>query len=1078
MSRQSVSQGDFDKFSENAQKTYSTKSEIRAANYATKGDLAAYQVKGSYALKSDLRKYQSKGDYQPAGDYALKSTLGGYQPKGNYQPAGDYALNSTLGGYQPKGNYALKDDLSGYQPKGDYALNSTLAGYQPKGDYAIKSEIVAANYATKGDLGAYQPKGDFQLRGDYAVKSDLAAFQPKGEYLLKSEFKAADPGPAGPQGPAGKDGSQGPIGPAGPAGEANFSKGISTDGNVNVKGDIAFNGVNPWIIHTPDDDRKTMYIAPKKADGSDWDWSKQTIYNADGSVNFSGSISAAGGNVAGKLGTGTLRVENGISMGGQGEFSVDYPDVPGGRFVVDNQGNIKSRGDANIGGNVSVASGKAVNIRDQFHGMSFKDAYDGPAVYGYAGGALGTSQQDDKGGYKESLRWNRDGDVNVTGKFAAGKFSVNNDDNGLTIKANAEAGKGRMHITSEDELYVLNKKGVVIGKEWGGNGNLNVQGDTNIGGNVSVASGKAVNIRDQFHGMSFKDTYDGPAVYGYAGGALGTSQQDDKGGYKESLRWNRDGDVTVARNAFVGDNVIMSGKNSWILHTPDDGRKQLYVAPGADGGNWDWSKQTQFMADGNVNVSGNITAAGRNILGEIDELKNKSAVTGAVASDFDAFSNGDNATFSKGWKVGGDWYWDPSIRGPGRGGFAHTEKLDGLGEDWDDNDTSDRTADIAVPAGMKSGFLFHLPWVNCRHFDIYGLLANGKQVFIRRVNAFQNVKNESVDNFHDAAAVVPITRVDRFASIRIKGVRGRIHYMGTGWTKNNLNSYASGADSGFVSAQNIVGGFPKIVVGDNITPPNDWRGANFKRKDGSWTHFDWKDDGKNYIRGDTQMDGHIGMGADKQIKFDWDTDGAQIGLKNNGDNRKDLAIIWADDDDDRIRFIHRHHANGEKELMSMDRNSVYIAGDTYIAGRNIIGEIDGVKRGIDYNLIRTRNDSNRCLDIESASKDNGAKVQIWDCHKGANQQIMYNQGSKQLIFQHSGKCVDVEGGADKNGTQIQQWDCDKDNWNQKFTYDGAIQAYRWATNPNRCIDIDSNNRANGGRIQLHDCNSSDAQRFI
>jgi hypothetical protein len=91
---------------------------------------------------------------------------------------------------------------------------------------------------------------------------------------------------------------------------------------------------------------------------------------------------------------------------------------------------------------------------------------------------------------------------------------------------------------------------------------------------------------------------------------------------------------------------------------------------------------------------------------------------------------------------------------------------------------------------------------------------------------------------------------------------------------------------------------------------------------------------------------------------------------------------------------------------------------------------------------------------------------------------MYNQGSKQLIFQHSGKCVDVEGGADKNGTQIQQWDCDKDNWNQKFTYDGAIQAYRWATNPNRCIDIDSNNRANGGRIQLHDCNSSDAQRFI
>ena len=258
----------------------------------------------------------------------------------------------------------------------------------------------------------------------------------------------------------------------------------------------------------------------------------------------------------------------------------------------------------------------------------------------------------------------------------------------------------------------------------------------------------------------------------------------------------------------------MSGNNSWILHTPDDGRKQLYVAPGTDGANWDWSKQTQFMPDGNVNVSGNITAAGRNILGEIDELKNKPAAAGST--DFDAFTNGNDAKFSPGWQVGADWPWDPSIRGPGRGGFAHTVNKDNLGDDENDNNTSNRTADIAVPAGMKSGFLFHLPWSNCRHFDIFGVLANGKEVFIRRVNAFQNVRNTNTDNFHDGAAVVPITRVDRFAHIRIKGVRGRIHYMGTGWTKNNLDSYASGADSGFVSAQNIVGSIDNFVVNENL----------------------------------------------------------------------------------------------------------------------------------------------------------------------------------------------------------------------------------------------------------------------
>jgi hypothetical protein len=161
-------------------------------------------------------------------------------------------------------------------------------------------------------------------------------------------------------------------------------------------------------------------------------------------------------------------------------------------------------------------------------------------------------------------------------------------------------------------------------------------------------------------------------------------------------------------------------------------------------------------------------------------------------------------------------------------------------------------------------------------------------VFVRRVNAFQNVRNQEKDKFHDGVAVVPITRVDRFAQIRIKGVRGRIHYMGTGWTKNNLDSYASGADSGFVSAQNIVG--PTLVVGD-IAAPGDWTGANFRRRDGRWTHFDWKDDAKNYIRGDTQIDGNVSVPTENAItirdqfhgmKYKGDLDGPFVHGWNGG----------------------------------------------------------------------------------------------------------------------------------------------------------------------------------------------------
>src|SRR5262249_30835429 len=38
------------------------------------------------------------------------------------------------------------------------------------------------------------------------------------------------------------------------------------------------------------------------------------------------------------------------------------------------------------------------------------------------------------------------------------------------------SGTGRLHISGGETLYLLNKSGVVVGKEWGGNGNLFVEG--------------------------------------------------------------------------------------------------------------------------------------------------------------------------------------------------------------------------------------------------------------------------------------------------------------------------------------------------------------------------------------------------------------------------------------------------------------------------------------------------------------------------------------------------------------------------------------------------------------------------
>lgn len=44
---------------------------------------------------------------------------------------------------------------------------------------------------------------------------------------------------------------------------------------------------------------------------------------------------------------------------------------------------------------------------------------------------------------------------------------------------------GRLHVSGEKDLYLLNKAGVIIGKEWGGTGNLSVQGNVNVDGAIS-----------------------------------------------------------------------------------------------------------------------------------------------------------------------------------------------------------------------------------------------------------------------------------------------------------------------------------------------------------------------------------------------------------------------------------------------------------------------------------------------------------------------------------------------------------------------------------------------------------------
>lgn len=120
--------------------------------------------------------------------------------------------------------------------------------------------------------------------------------------------------------------------------------------------------------------------------------------------------------------------------------------------------------------------------------------------------------------------------------------------NASTIRNN----KGRLHISGNELLYLLNKNGVIIGKEWGGNGNLQVQGN--------------LFFKDPNHGMRYHNDPDGPFVHGWNGGSLGTVE----GGERQALRWDSNRNVVLpGKNLYLGDWRIEDADELRFIHKGD-----------------------------------------------------------------------------------------------------------------------------------------------------------------------------------------------------------------------------------------------------------------------------------------------------------------------------------------------------------------------------------------------------------------------------------------------------------------------------------------------------------------------------
>lgn len=113
-----------------------------------------------------------------------------------------------------------------------------------------------------------------------------------------------------------------------------------------------------------------------------------------------------------------------------------------------------------------------------------------------------------------------------------------------------------------------------------------------------------------------------------------------------------------------------------------------------------------------------------------------------------------------------------------------------------------------------------------------------------------------------------------------------------------------------------------------------WTGANFRRRDGRWTHFDWVGDQNNYIRGNTVSDGIISM-QDNQLR-----------LRGNGDGNHFLG--WTGSVDGPQLMGHQGglittNRGGDKTIASWSHNGNFKVHNRLLLGNkwNMSGVGDG-----------------------------------------------------------------------------------------------------------------------------------------
>lgn len=115
----------------------------------------------------------------------------------------------------------------------------------------------------------------------------------------------------------------------------------------------------------------------------------------------------------------------------------------------------------------------------------------------------------------------------------------------------------------------------------------------------------------------------------------------------------------------------------------------------------------------------------------------------------------------------------------------------------------------------------------------------------------------------------------------------------------------------------------------------------------------------------------------------------------------------------------------------------------------------------------------RCIDSDAYRTADGTKLQLWDCHRGGNQQWLYKDNKSLRMYANYDKCLDVSNGRQATGTQVWLFQCNGTDA-QKWTLrdDGTIRS-----TGGLCLEPREGS-ANGTILQLGTCGTSDRQKWL